>query len=246
MSTGGSGARSRRASSGGSISSMGARSVVTAWTVPAGRATGKWRGPDGRAYIPRVRTPHHPASTVTRPVRVALLALAAAAGAGCEGTQVGTVMSETTFTLGKDAEQATTWTPTPEEPITIEMAAPTTTQPGVDVPIRVTVHNGSKRGLSIGFGQRRGLDLIIAHAEGPADSSAVWSLPKYFLASREVTVTDPLAPGRDTVFSVVWPGVDDSGQKVPPGAYRIRATVPAELVSTRRLWTPWVPITVRE
>jgi hypothetical protein len=112
------------------------------------------------------------------------------------------------------------------------------------VSIRVKVHNGSDRPVGVGFAQQNGFDVLVARASGPADSAAVWSLPKYVSTTRDAVVTDPVAAGRDTVFSVIWPGVDDGGRKVPPGAYRIRATVPAELVSRRQLWTDWVPITI--
>jgi hypothetical protein len=119
-------------------------------------------------------------------------------------------------------------------------------QTGAEVPIRVRVHNGSDHPIGVGFGQRRGFDVIIARAIGRADSAAVWSLPKFFSPVRDATVTDPVPAGRDTVFSVIWPGVDDAGQKVPPGAYRVRATISAQLVSTRQLWSEWVPITVQK
>jgi hypothetical protein len=194
----------------------------------------------------------HPASSVERaePARrahalrrgAALLALAATAACG----EAGILVDEATVKLGADAEKATAWKPTTEEPISIELLTPATIRPGDEVPIRVKVHNGSGRPIGVGFGQRRGFDVIVARATGRADSSAVWSLPKFFSPSRDATVTDPVAAGRDTVFSVIWPGVDDAGQKVPPGSYRVRATVSAALVSTRQLWTEWVPITVQQ
>ena len=176
--------------------------------------------------------------------RVALIALAATLAAACGDT--GILVDETTVNLGTDAEKAQTWQPTAQEPITIELTVPATVRQGAEVPIRVKVHNGSNRAVGVGFGQRRAFDVLVSRAEGRADSSAVWSLPKFYSPVRDVTVTDPVPPGRDTVFSVVWPGVDDAGQKVPPGAYRIRATVSAELVSRQQLWTPWVPITVQQ
>ena len=194
----------------------------------------------------------HPASSVERaePARrahalrrgAALLALAATAACG----EAAILVDEGTVKLGAEAEKAAAWKPTAQEPISIELLTPATIRPGDEVPIRVKVHNGSDHPLGVGFGQRRGFDVIVARTTGRADSSAVWSLPKFFSPSRDATVTDPVAAGRDTVFSVIWPGVDDAGQKIPPGSYRIRATVSAALVSTRQLWTEWVPITVQK
>ena len=125
------------------------------------------------------------------------------------------------------------------------LEVPPSVRRGENVPIRVVIHNGSRTPLSIGFGQRAGFNILVAHATGRADSSAVWSVPRYMFPSRDATVTDALAPGRDTVITTTWPGVDDASQLVPPGSYRVRATVSAELVSTRQLWSEWAPITVR-
>ena len=196
-----------------------------------------------------------PDSTVGRPERLphphavrrarrggVLLALATVAACG----EPGILVDEATVKLGSDAEKATAWKPTPAEPITIELLTAGTVQVGAEVPIRVRVHNGSDHPIAVGFGQRRGFDVLISRSQGRADSSAVWSLPKYYSPVRDATVTDPVRPGRDTVFSVIWPGVDDAGQKVPPGVYRIRATISAQLVSTRQLWTEWAPIVVQK
>jgi hypothetical protein len=176
--------------------------------------------------------------------RLTLGALAALATAAACGEVEGINVFQATLDLGKKSEQAAPWKPTDQEPISIELTAPAAVPAGAEVPIRVKVHNGSDRSVGVGFAQHHGFDILVARFGGPADSSAVWSLPKYVSTTRDATVTDPVAPGRDTVFSVVWPGVDDGGRKVPPGTYRIRATVPAELVSRRQLWTEWVPITI--
>jgi hypothetical protein len=173
---------------------------------------------------------------------VALLFVAAAAAA-CDDP--GILIDQSTLELGTLAENAPTWQPTPQEPIRVSIEVPSTVRRGADVPVRVTVHNGSQHPIAVGFGQRRGFNVLVARAAGRADSAAVWALPRMFSPGRDVTVTDPLQPGRDTVFAVVWPGVDDAAQLVPPGSYRIRATVSAELVSTKQLWTEWAPITVK-
>jgi hypothetical protein len=198
-------------------------------------------------YILHVPTTCHPASTARPFARVVPLALAGAlsASAGACG-DAGILVEEGTVKLGTEAERAQTWEATAQEPITIELTAPATVKRGAEVPIRVKVHNGSTRALSVGFGRQRVFDVLVSRAQGRADSSAVWSLPTFYSTVRDVTVTDPVPPGRDTVFAVTWPGVDDAGRTVPPGASRIRATVSAELVSTRQLWTPWVPITVEQ
>ena len=197
-------------------------------------------------------TTEHPASCVERTPRGtrsplplltlgAVVALATAAACGDTG---GINVDEGTVSLGRQADKATTWKPTEKEPISIELAVPSRVPAGAEVPIRVKVHNGSDHPIGVGFSQQHGFDILVARPSGPADSGAVWSLPRYVTTTRDATVTDPVAPGRDTVFSVIWPGVDGGGRKVPPGDYRIRATVPAELVSRRQLWTDWVPITI--
>jgi hypothetical protein len=214
-----------------------------AWRGSGGtlsRNRSRWRRE--HAYIPHVQTVNHAASTVARRRGLIVLALGVMTACG----EAGILVDETTVNLGTDAEQAPEWKPTPQEPLTIELTSPPTARPGDEVAITVRVHNGSDRPVGVGFGQRRAFDVLVARAQGRADSSAVWSLPKFYSPVRDVTVTDPVAPGRDTVFSVIWPGVDDAGQKVPPGAYRIRATVSAELVSRRQLWTEWRTITVRK
>ena len=162
--------------------------------------------------------------------------------AGCE--EPGILVDQATVDLGAEAERATTWAPTAEDPIRLELEVPATARAGDEVPIRVHVRNGSTRPMGLGFGERRGFDVILSRAAGRADSAAVWSPPRFYTAMRDVTVTDPLPPGRDTVFTVIWPVVDDAGQKVPPGDYRIRATVAAELVSRRQLWSEWKAIRV--
>ena len=176
--------------------------------------------------------------------RLAAVPLAAASVACGDGNAIS--VNQETFKFGLEAERAPTWKPTATEPITIELNAPRTVARAAEVPIRVNVHNGSDHPVSVGFGQRRGFNVMVSRARGPADSAGVWSVPVYVSTTRDATVTDPLPPGRDTVFSIVWPGVDDAGRPVPAGAYRLRATVSAALVSTRQLWTAWTPITVVE
>ena len=188
-----------------------------------------------------------PDSTIRGAARALLATIVAATVAttslaACGET--GILVDQETVDLGTESEKATTWVPTAQEPIRVELEVPATVRHGDEVQVRVRVHNGSDRPMGIGFAQRRGFDLLLARAEGRADSSAVWSPPRYFSATRDLTVTDPVPPGRDTVFTVIWPVVDDAGQKVPPGDYRIRATVAAELVSRRQLWSEWTPIRV--
>jgi hypothetical protein len=177
--------------------------------------------------------------------RLALLGAvpAAAVAAGCG--ERGIVIEKHTMDFGGKAQAARTWVPSPDEPITLKLEAPPSVRRGEEVPIRVIVRNGSQRPVAVGFGQTTGFNVLVARAAGRADSAAVWSLPVYFTATRGATVTDPLQPGRDTVFTATWPGIDDRAQFVPPGSYRIRATVSAELVSTKQLWSEWTPITVK-
>ena len=189
-----------------------------------------------------------PTAAVRRRLAVTLSVAGGAVAAAVSGAcgEGAVRLSQSTFDLGVEAKKAITWKETPQEPISLELSAPSTIARGSEAPIRVRVRNGGSRPIAVGFGQQRGFNVMVARAEGPADSAAIWSLPAMFNPARDVTVMDPLRPGRDTVFSVVWPGTDDGGRPVTPGAYRLRATLSAELISTRQIWTEWKPITVVE
>jgi hypothetical protein len=188
--------------------------------------------------------PAHRRVATRRSAVLLTLTASVAGGAACD--EGGIRAGEGTILLGAEAETTAAWTPTPESPITIALRIPATVRQGAEVPIEVRVHNGGKNPVSVGFGQRRAFDVLVTRARGPADSAAVWSLPKFYTPVRDVNTTEAVPPGRDTVFAVVWPGVDDAGRHVPPGDYRIRATVSAALVSTRQLWTEWVPFTIQK
>src|SRR5207248_11427329 len=127
-----------------------------------------------------------------------------------------------TLDLGASAARAKTWTPTDREPVTLEMEMAGTAAYGQMVPIRVRVHNGTPRPVAIGFGQTQGFDVLVAQVGVRPDTGAIWSPIKMPSTSRDATITDPLQPGRDTTFEVMWPGTDDLGHSVPRGRYRVR------------------------
>jgi hypothetical protein len=170
--------------------------------------------------------------------------LLALAGAIAACGEVGITPGPATISLGAQAESATVWTPTAAEPITLEVEVPDSVRSGAEVPITVRLRNGSGRPLRLGVTARRGFDVLVAQEGGRADSGAVWSPMTFYSAARDATVTDPLPAERDTAVTMLWPTVDDAGRRVPPGTYRVRATVIAELLSTRQLWTDWARVRV--
>jgi hypothetical protein len=163
--------------------------------------------------------------------------------AACESGAV-VMPEEYTMALGRLAERAATWQPSEREQVTIRLDLDTVVEPEKPVPITITVHNGSGRPISIGFGRQDAFQVLVARRTGRADTAAVWSPGPTTNMSPEI-VTDPLRPGQDTVFQVTWPAQDDFGHYVPPGKYRVRAYVAAQLLQTNRIWTDWRQIEVR-
>jgi hypothetical protein len=149
--------------------------------------------------------------------------------------------------LGARSDSAATWQPTEGFPVTITLDAPAQVRGGEPTPVRLRVHNGSIRPISIGFrtGREESYEVLIAKDGGVARDSVVWSsVAMQADASTTTTLTDPVRPGRDTVLTTTWPGTDDTGFALPPGRYRVRASVAAELFDKRRLWTDWQPLAV--
>jgi hypothetical protein len=175
-------------------------------------------------------------------VGLALLAATVAATTACETD--GFYTNIETMSLATQAARAETWESSEQEPVMLTMDVPASVKQGTVAPIRVRVHNGTPRPLAIGFGRSQGFDVLVAQIGVRADSGAIWSPLKMKSTSRDATVTDPLRPGRDTTFEVQWPTTDDLGHSVPPGRYRVRAMVSAELLRTRQIWSDWKPIEV--
>jgi hypothetical protein len=171
-------------------------------------------------------------------------ALLASILAACDGGGV-VAANDETMALAQRAARAKAWVATDSEPVSVSIEAPATARPGAMVPIRVRVHNGTTRPLTIGLGERQAFDVLVAQTGTRADSGAVWSPMKLMSTGRDAVTMNPLPAGRDTTFDTTWPGTDDAGHSVPPGRYRMRAVVAAELLKTRQIWTDWRPIDVR-
>jgi len=182
-------------------------------------------------------------AVLTRRLPLLSLLPVAAAVAACD-VDVTLRPEEDTMALGRQAQNATTWAPTEQEQVTIRLEMDSVVEYKQQVPIRITVHNGSGQPLSIGFGRQDAFQVLIAHAEGRADTAAIWSPGPTRNVSSEI-VTDPLRPGQDTVFQVIWPTQDDFGHFAPPGRYRVRAYVAAQLLRANRIWTEWQGVRVR-
>lgn len=172
-----------------------------------------------------------------------LAAGTAAALAACDG-EATIQPNEETLRLAETAARAKTWTPDSLEPVTLDLEMPSSVARGGVLRMRIRLHNGTSRPIAIGLGRGQGFDVLVAQTRVRADSGAVWSPLKLYSTSGDVTITDPLPPGRDTTFEVPWPTSDDLGHSVPPGRYRVRATVDAELLKTRKIWTAWTPVVV--
>jgi hypothetical protein len=183
------------------------------------------------------------ASLPRRILSLAAMATTAALGAACGDASM--LPSAETMALATRAMRARTWEPTPDEALTLQLEVPPSVKRGDVVPIRVHLHNGTPRPVAVGFGATQGFDVLVARVGQRADSGSVWSPLKMPSTASDVTITDPLQPGRDTTFEVRWPVTDDQGHSVPVGRYRVRAFVAAALLHTREIWTPWTPLEVR-
>ena len=181
-----------------------------------------------------------PLSAARRLIPLAGVALLAAA---CEAD--GTLRpEEDTITLGRQAERATTWAPSEGEQVTLRLDMDSVIEHKKPVPITITVRNGTGRPISIGFGRQDAFQVLVARGTGRADTAAIWSPGPTRNMSPEI-ITDPLRPGRDTVFQIIWPVQDDFGHFAPPGRYRVRAYVAAKLLRTNQIWTAWRHVEVR-
>lgn len=154
---------------------------------------------------------------------------------------------QATEEMGRQADTATTWHPTADDPVMLTLAVPARAARGTPVPVRVQLHNGSGRPVSIGLGQNEDVELLVARVDRPARQGALFGPAQLQMREqrgRATVVTDPIRSGRDSTFEVLWPQTDDLGHRVPPGPYRVRAVVNAQLVSSRRLWTDWATVVV--
>lgn len=152
-----------------------------------------------------------------------------------------------TEALGGQADTAGAWRPTSADPVTITLSVPAQVPRGVPVPVQVLLHNGSVRPVSVGLGQREDMEVVISRIDKPARQGAVFGpmqLRNQQRRARATVVTDPILPGRDSTFQVLWPQTDDLGHRVPPGRYKVRAVVNAQLLARQRMWTNWATVTV--
>jgi hypothetical protein len=190
--------------------------------------------------------PDSPSRRLTRTRRAAIVGAVGASllAAACEDDGM-MRPADDTIALGRLAEQARAWTPTEREQVTITLDMDSVIEHERPTPIRITVHNGSGRPISIGFGRQDAFQVLVARLGGRADTAAIWSPGATGSLARDAVITDPLPPGRDTVFQITWPAQDDAGRFAPPGRYRVRGYVAAELLRTNRIWTPWKQIEIR-
>lgn len=154
---------------------------------------------------------------------------------------------QATEQMGRQADTAKTWQPTANDPVTLTLTVPKRVARGTPVPVRVLLHNGSARPVSIGLGQNEDMELLVARVDRPARQGAVYGpaqLQEQQQRGAATVITDPIRPGRDSTFQVLWPQTDDLGHRVPPGSYRVRAVLNAELLGSRRLWTDWATVVV--
>lgn len=179
-----------------------------------------------------------------RPVGLALVgAVAVACGRQLSLDELQRYQS--TGLLGGEADTAATWSPTERDPVTVSISVPAQAVRGTPVPIRVRLHNGGARPVSVGLGQNEDVEVVVARVDKPARQGSVFGPPPTPQQhTRAAVVTDPIRAGRDSVFEVLWPQTDDVGHRVPAGRYRMRAVINAELLNSRRLWTDWATVVV--
>ena len=172
---------------------------------------------------------------------VAVLLLVAACGGDLSLDELQRV--QTTEELGRQADTAATWHPTAEDPVTLTLTVPGRAARGVPVPVRVRLQNGSTRSVSVGLGRNEDVELLVSRVDRSAQQGAVFG-PAQLQRGRATVGSDPIRPGRDSTFEVLWPQTDDIGHRVPPGSYRVRAVLNAQLLNRRRLWTDWATVVV--
>lgn len=190
---------------------------------------------------------HLPIRATRRPRPALPLLLAAVTACGHDLSLDEMQRLQSTEDLGRQADTATVWRSTADDPVTLTLSVPARTARGTPVPVRVLLHNGGTRPVSIGLGQNEDMEVVVSRVDRPAQQGAVFGptqLPGRVQRARATVVTDPIRPGRDSTFEILWPQTDDLGHRVPPGPYRLRAVVNAQLVGTRRLWTDWATVVV--
>lgn len=196
---------------------------------------------------PRVVRRPPPPTGAGRRASVLTLTLAACLAVAC-GAQLSLdelQRYQSTGELGGEADTAVTWRPTPRDPVTLALTVPARVARGAPIPIRVLLHNGGARPVSVGLGQNQDVEVVVARVDRPARQGSVFGpSPLFQQRGRTAVITDPIRAGRDSVFEVVWPQTDDVGHRVPAGPYRLRAVINAELLGTRRLWTDWATVVV--
>lgn len=183
----------------------------------------------------------------TRATAAALPAVATLAACGELGLQA----DVKSILLAQHADTASDWKPTATTPATIGVRAPARIRVDSALVVQLLVHNGGDNRVALGYAEGGRGEMVVARgaAQGegaltgrPSDH-VVWSTATT-QPGRDPTITDGLPPGRDTTFTVRWPGTDDGGHPVPPGRYRYRVALPVKLVGVDRLWSPWQEVEV--
>lgn len=104
----------------------------------------------------------------------------------------------------------------PASPLAFDLAVePETATAGKDVTLTLRVTNSSLQPVTVSFNSGQRFDF---HISGPV--AWTWSRGRFFTQAIEHRTW---APGETREFTVTWAGVDDAGQPVPPGTYKVTA-----------------------
>lgn len=94
--------------------------------------------------------------------------------------------------------------------------------PGQGVPVTLTVRNTGTVARTLNFRSSRRYDFVVTQA---GKEIWRWSAGKMFA---QMLGTLKVEPGETLKYTETWNQVDDRGRRVPPGEYKVTATLTAE------------------
>ena len=130
--------------------------------------------------------------------------LALAAGCGREGSDVADTVQDTAATAG---------------PVTVLLDVPARVRAGEEVQIAATLVNRGEETESV---PAAGPDIVITDARG----AEVWRRSRHAGDAAPAPSTT-LKPNEMRGSGYTWDQTNDAGQRVAPGTYRVRATIPS-------------------
>jgi len=108
-----------------------------------------------------------------------------------------------------------------QEPVSqslvLKLEAPTGVRLGETVPLKLKVKNAGDRPAQLTLGGRPAYDFVVTGPEGTEVWR--WSHGQFNQAILQLTT---LKPAKELEFTGEWSQLDNDGNPVPPGSYRVR------------------------